>query len=74
MQDFEKLGLFYLGRRYDMAAGRPLDDLRAEVELQRVVADHDRADVVDVGVVREPGRIALQRQERITRPHMPVQR
>ena len=26
MQDFEKLGLFYLGRRYDMAAGRPLDE------------------------------------------------
>ncbi len=26
MQDFEKLGLFYLGRRYDMAAGRALDE------------------------------------------------
>jgi hypothetical protein len=26
MQDFEKLGLFYLGRRYDMAAGRPVDE------------------------------------------------
>lgn len=25
MQDFEKLGLFYLGRHYDAAAGRPLD-------------------------------------------------
>jgi hypothetical protein len=24
MQDFEKLGLFYLGRDYDLAAGRPL--------------------------------------------------
>ena len=27
MQDFEKLGLFYLGRRYDAAARRPLDSL-----------------------------------------------
>jgi hypothetical protein len=27
MQDFEKLGLFYLGRRYDIDAHRPLDDL-----------------------------------------------
>jgi hypothetical protein len=27
MQDFEKLGLFYLGKTYDMAARRPLDDL-----------------------------------------------
>jgi hypothetical protein len=27
MQDFEKLGLFYLGRQYDMAGGRALDDL-----------------------------------------------
>ena len=27
MQDFEKLGLFYLGREYDMNARRPLDDL-----------------------------------------------
>jgi polynucleotide 5'-kinase involved in rRNA processing len=26
MQDFEKLGLFYLGRRYDMAAHRPVDE------------------------------------------------
>jgi len=26
MQDFEKLGLFYLGRRYDMAVRRPLDE------------------------------------------------
>src|SRR3954454_13640023 len=26
MQAFEKLGLFYLGRRYDTAAGRPLDE------------------------------------------------
>jgi hypothetical protein len=26
MQDFEKLGLFYLGRRYDMAGGRALDE------------------------------------------------
>ena len=25
MQDFEKLGLFYLGREYDLAAARPLD-------------------------------------------------
>ncbi len=25
MQDFEKLGLFYLGRDYDLTAGRPLD-------------------------------------------------
>jgi hypothetical protein len=27
MQDFEKLGLFYLGRRYDMAGGRALDEV-----------------------------------------------
>jgi hypothetical protein len=27
MQDFEKLGLFYLGRRYDMEGRKPLDDL-----------------------------------------------
>ncbi len=27
MQDFEKLGLFYLGREYDVAAGKRLDDL-----------------------------------------------
>jgi hypothetical protein len=27
MQDFEKLGLFYLGRRYDMEARRALDEL-----------------------------------------------
>jgi hypothetical protein len=27
MQDFEKLGAFYLGRKYDLAAKRPLDDL-----------------------------------------------
>lgn len=27
MQDFEKLGLFYLGREYDPAAGRPEDGL-----------------------------------------------
>ncbi len=27
MQDFEKLGLFYLGRAYDAAGRRPLDDL-----------------------------------------------
>ena len=26
MQDFEKLGLFYLGRRYDMAGSRALDE------------------------------------------------
>jgi hypothetical protein len=26
MQDFEKLGLFYLGRGYDMAARRPVDE------------------------------------------------
>ncbi len=26
MQDFEKLGLFYLGRRYDIAAGKTLDE------------------------------------------------
>ncbi len=26
MQDFEKLGLFYLGRRFDMAASRRLDE------------------------------------------------
>ena len=26
MQDFEKLGLFYLGRRYDLAAGKTLDE------------------------------------------------
>ena len=26
MQDFEKLGFFYLGRRYDMAGGRALDE------------------------------------------------
>jgi len=25
MQDFEKLGLFYLGRQYDLAAGKPLE-------------------------------------------------
>jgi hypothetical protein len=25
--DFEKLGLFYLGKRYDLAAGKRLDDL-----------------------------------------------
>ena len=25
MQDFEKLGLFYLGREYDVSAGKPLD-------------------------------------------------
>ena len=27
MQDFEKLGLFYLGRRYDMSNGRPIDEV-----------------------------------------------
>ncbi len=27
MQDFEKLGLFYLGRSHDVAAGKPTDDL-----------------------------------------------
>ena len=27
MQDFEKLGVFYLGKQYDMAAGKVLDDL-----------------------------------------------
>src|ERR687892_2599438 len=27
MQDFEKLGLFYLGRAYDMSAHRPSDNL-----------------------------------------------
>jgi hypothetical protein len=27
MRDFEQLGLFYLGRRYDIDAHRPLDDL-----------------------------------------------
>ena len=27
MQDFEKLGLFYLGREYDVAAGKRLDNL-----------------------------------------------
>jgi len=26
MQDFEKLGLFYLGRRYDMDAHTPVDE------------------------------------------------
>src|SRR5918997_726420 len=25
MQDFEKLGLFYLGREYDLSSGKPLD-------------------------------------------------
>ncbi len=25
MQDFEKLGLFYLGREYDVAVGKRLD-------------------------------------------------
>ena len=27
MQDYEKLGLFYLGRRYDMAGRHALDDM-----------------------------------------------
>ena len=27
MQDFEKLGVFYLGRRFDLASGRRQDDL-----------------------------------------------
>src|SRR5262245_8026047 len=27
MQDFEKLGVFYLGRTYDLAGGKPKDDL-----------------------------------------------
>src|SRR5256885_1633199 len=27
MQDFERLGVFYLGRQYDLAARRPTDDL-----------------------------------------------
>ena len=27
MQDYEKLGVFYLGREYDLAAGKPKDDL-----------------------------------------------
>ncbi len=27
MQDFEKLGAFYLGRAYDLAAGRGREDL-----------------------------------------------
>src|SRR5262245_58350292 len=27
MQDFERLGVFYLGREYDMAAKKPLDKL-----------------------------------------------
>ena len=27
MQDFEKLGVFYLGRGYDLAAGKPREDL-----------------------------------------------
>ena len=26
MQDFEKLGLFYLGRRYDLDAGKPMEE------------------------------------------------
>jgi hypothetical protein len=26
MKDFEKLGLFYLGRRYDLAGGKPVDE------------------------------------------------
>ena len=26
MKDFEKLGLFYLGRRYDIASGKPVDE------------------------------------------------
>ena len=27
MQDFEKLGVFYLGRQYDLKADKPIDDL-----------------------------------------------
>lgn len=27
MQDYEKLGVFYLGREYDLSAGKPKDDL-----------------------------------------------
>jgi hypothetical protein len=27
IQDFEKLGVFYLGKRYDLPGGKPLDDL-----------------------------------------------
>src|SRR3954467_8168675 len=27
MQDYEKLGVFYLGREFDLAAGKPKDDL-----------------------------------------------
>src|SRR6267154_427311 len=27
MQDLEKLGVFYLGKRFDMSAGRPTDEL-----------------------------------------------
>src|SRR5688572_14379065 len=27
MQDFERLGVFYLGKRYDLAAGRPRSEL-----------------------------------------------
>ena len=27
MQDFEKLGVFYLGKQYDLAAGKPQDEL-----------------------------------------------
>src|SRR5678816_1604598 len=27
MQDYEKLGVFYLGREFDLAAGKPMEDL-----------------------------------------------
>jgi hypothetical protein len=27
MQDFEGLGVFYLGRQYDLAAGKPQEEL-----------------------------------------------
>lgn len=27
MQDYEQLGAFYLGKRYDLAARRPTDEL-----------------------------------------------
>jgi hypothetical protein len=27
MQDFERLGVFYLGREYDLATRRPTDEL-----------------------------------------------
>ena len=45
MQDFEKLGLFYLGREYDVAAGKRLDGCAPE-PMAQIGRRQNRVDVV----------------------------